>query len=491
MEPKAMRGRNSKALRMVPVVAVMVAGLSCLSGVQAAPEHAKGQAGAKAQKGAAGVPKTRDIELARRLGKAFSTVAEHASRSVVSIRVEQRRRRPRMPFPFFRFGPHGRGDQGDRHGIRRGNGSGVIIRSDGYVLTNNHVVEKASHIEVILQDGRRFEGEVVGRDPATDLAVVQIDASGLPRASFADSTDVKSGQWVLAIGSPFGLDYTTTAGVISAVGRAGLGANEIEDYIQTDASINPGNSGGPLVNLSGKVVGINTMIVGRGTGIGFAVPSNLARTVSGQLIDKGKVQRAWIGVTFQELTPRLARRLDVSAEGGAVVSSVVDGGPADEAGVKPGDVIVSVDGEELQESQDLLRKVIAKPVGSKVQLGVIRDGDRVKLEIETGERPDAQQRRGRGQAGPAGFGLQLQELTPRIAQQLGLEGAQGVVVTGVQPGSPAQRAGLKKGDVIVEADKERVREPEQVEQALSDGSALLRVRRGDGAVYVVLEKSGD
>ncbi len=425
---------------------------------------------------------------ARNLGTAFASVAEQVSPSVVSIRVEARTRTRSAPFPFPFFG--GQPDSG----IAKGNGSGVVIRRDGYVLTNNHVVQNATRIQVVLRDGRRFDGKVVGTDPATDLAVVRITARGLPASSFADSGRVRPGEWSVAIGSPFGLDYTVTAGVVSAVGRGGLGANEIEDYIQTDASINPGNSGGPLVNLDGKVIGINTMIIGRGTGIGFAVPANLARRVADQIIDSGKVKRAWIGVSFQELTPELAAELGTgqpAGRSGALVASVVPGGPAAKAGLKPGDVVTSVDGEEIREGRDLLNKVIQKRVGQNVRVKVLRRGTKKTFTLRTGERPS--QMSAAGGAAPNGspanrFGMQLQALTPQIAQQLGMVGTQGVLVAQVAPGSPADRAGIRSADVIVEADRNSVRTPRQVRQALSDGSALLRLRRREGSFYVVLSK---
>lgn len=419
---------------------------------------------------------------ARDIGDAFVSVAERVSSAVVALRVQQKQ----QVAPGFPFGR-------PRSRIRRGNGSGVLIRNDGYLLTNEHVVHEATHIEVELKDGRRLEGEVVATDPATDLAVVKIDAEGLPALPFVDPGDIRVGEWVLAVGSPFGLDYTTTVGVVSAKGRA-VGANEIEDYIQTDASINPGNSGGPLVSLDGKIVGINTMIMGRGTGIGFAVPSFIAENVADELISSGEIQRAWIGVTFQDLTPEIAKNLEIEGEKGALVSRVVPNGPAAEAGVKSGDVIISVDGETLKEGRDLLREVLQKDVGAALELGIIRDGERETVTVTTAERPSRQARRQQrrpkqGGGAGQGFGLGLQPLTPGIAQRLGLPpDAKGVVVAEVVPGEPADRAGLQQGDVIVSADREPVTKPRQVARALQDGSALLRVRREGSAYYIVLEK---
>jgi serine protease Do len=436
------------------------------------------------------------IATARQLGDAIASVAERVSPSVVSIRVEARRPAQPMgglPFPFFGR-PHDGGDQ-----IQRGNGSGVIIRADGHILTNNHVVEHATRITVVLRDGRHLTGELVGADPATDLAVLKVDATNLPSAPFADSDRIRPGQWSVAIGSPFGLDYTVTAGVVSAVGRAGFGAAEIEDFIQTDAAINPGNSGGPLVDLDGRVLGINTMIVGRGSGIGFAVPSTLARQVANQIIDEGQVRRAWIGVSFQPLTPELAQHFGLTegAPHGALVSGLVPDGPAAKAGVRPGDVILKVDGDTIQDSHDLLRSVLRKPVGAKVNLEVMREGRARTLALKTGERPGQSQEvqsRGRpgGSADPAsGLGLRLQPLTPDLAQRLdAADQKHGVVVAGVRPGTPADRAGLRQGDIIVNADRKELHDVSQLQKALTDGKAVLRVRRGDGSFFTVLQKDG-
>ncbi|MCS6799760.1 MAG: Do family serine endopeptidase [Myxococcota bacterium] len=434
-----------------------------------------------AQNGAASDP----TSVASALERAFTAVAERVSASVVSIEVETRVPRPAAfdwPFPFFR--PPERPE-----GFVRGNGSGAIVRSDGYIITNHHVIEDAHRIEVLLRDGRRFTASVVGIDPGTDLAILKIDARNLPALGFADSRSVRPGQWVVAVGSPFGLDYTVTVGVVSAVGRAGVGMNDIEDYIQTDASINPGNSGGPLVNLAGQIIGINTMIVGRGSGIGFAVPADIASVVAEQIIASGTVRRASIGVTFQELTPEIASELGMSGRRGALVSSVVAGGPAERAGVRPGDVIVSVGGRPIEEGRDLLREVLRRRVGETVELGLVRGGQNITLRVGTVERPTPGRVRGRraqpappGPA-PSGLGLSMQSIEPGSRRG---GGEAGVFVTRVEPGTPAAHAGLRPGDVIVEADRTPVRSPADVEQALRDGRALLRVRRGDGALYTVL-----
>jgi serine protease Do len=429
------------------------------------------------------------------LETAFTGIADSVSKSVVAIRIESRRKMVN-PFGGFPFGelfglPEGR----EQYQIQRGTGSGVVIRADGYILTNKHVVEGASRVDVVFKDGTQLHGKTVGIDDATDLAVVKVEpVAPLVPANFADSNKTKPGQWVVAIGSPFGLDYTVTVGVVSAVGRGGMGANEIEDYLQTDASINPGNSGGPLVNLRSEVLGINTMIVGQGTGIGFAIPSNLARIVSDQLITHGRVHRAYIGVGFQELTPELAAHFGVQGKGGALISSVVPESPAERAGLRAGDVITRVDAEPIRESRDLQRTLLQRKVGSKVELTVVREKKERAFSLVTQERPSSgratdDKANARGQKAPDTFGLDLEPLTKQLAEKLGITAAQGAVVTSVQRGSTAERAGLRARDLIVEADKKPVRGPEDVRAALTDGTALLRIIRGkDSSSFLVLSR---
>jgi serine protease Do len=435
------------------------------------------------------------ISVAEGLETAFTQVAESVSGSVVAIRIESRRKLTNpfggLPFGDFFGIPEGR----EQYQIQRGTGSGVVIRSDGYILTNKHVVEGASRVEVVFRDGSHLQGKTVGVDDATDLAVVRVESpQKLKAAGFADSARAKPGQWVVAIGSPFGLDYTVTVGVVSAVGRAGMGANEIEDYLQTDASINPGNSGGPLVNLRGEVLGINTMIVGQGTGIGFAIPSNLARVVSEQLIAGGAVHRAFIGVGFQELTSELATHFGVPGAGGALVSSIVPNSPAERAGLQAGDVIVSVDGQAIHESRDLQRALLQRQVGAKVNLGVVRDKKQRSVALVTQEKPNLARgasERTPGQAPRAAaseLGLELEPLTNKLATRLGYAGRQGAVVASVHRGSTADRAGVRSGDLIVEADRKPVQSPADVTAALADGTAVLRIQRGADSSFVVLSK---
>ena len=462
-------------------------GLTLLSPLAALPAVASPPSG----------PAQNPIATANQLGEAFSRVAEQASPSVVSIQVEVKRAQPSFGF-FFPFGGGpGDGNGGGNGPVQKGGGSGVVLTADGGILTNNHVVDSATRIEVAFQDGRRLPAKVVGVDPATDLAVLKVDAKGLPAVKFADSDAARVGEWVIAIGSPFGLDYSITAGVLSAKGRGGMGANEIEDYLQTDASINPGNSGGPLIDLDGHVLGINTMIIGHGSGIGFAIPSNLARKVAMELLQKGDVSRAWIGVSYQELTPELASSFGVQRTRGALVNEVIPNGPAAKAGLRSGDIIIDIQGREVREGRDLLRAVLQYPVGEKLSLTVLRDGGTQKLAVVTAARPDQREARAGGaqpkrqsQAKPAtSRGLELAELTPDIARRIGYEGREGVVVANVVPGSLADRAGLLRGDVIQEINRKPVNSLRQVEEAFGAGKALLKVQRQGGTFFAALESA--
>ena len=414
---------------------------------------------------------------------ALTGVAESVSPSVVSIQVEVSRPQ-NNGFPSF-FGGQGRG------GIVRGGGSGVILRSDGYILTNNHVVSEASRIDVRLKNGKKYPATLVGADSATDLAMLKIDARGLPQAEFASSEKARVGQFVIAIGSPFGLDYTVTTGVLSAKGRGGIGANEIEDYLQTDASINPGNSGGPLIDLQGRVLGINTMIIGRGSGIGFAIPAEIAQRVANQLITKGSVKRAWLGVSFQEITPELAAHFGGGFEGGALVNAVVPGGPAEKAGLRAGDVITAIGEQKIREGHDLLRTVLRHGVGQRLELEVRRGDKTKKIALVTGERPseDSAQSQQQGVQDNAMLGLALEPLTPRIRERARYEGDGQVFVRGVKPGSDADRAGLRPGDVILQADRQAVRSISDVRAALQDGKALLYVERDSQRFFQPLSRS--
>ena len=423
------------------------------------------------------------VAEARKLSDAFVSVAERVSPSVVQIDVTARDESADQITRFF-------GKNQDSP-VARGTGSGVVFTTDGAILTNNHVIDHALTINVRLRDGRLLPAKLLGRDPATDLAVVKVDATGLTAAKFADSDGSRVGEWTIAIGSPFGLGYTVTTGVLSAKGRGGLGMNQIEDYLQTDASINPGNSGGPLCDLDGRVLGINTMIVGRGTGIGFAVPSNLARRAAEQILKTGRVQRSWIGVGIQDLTPELASAMKVDARAGVLVNSITDGGPASKANIKPGDIIGSVAGKKVIDGRELVREVIAHEVGQTIQLEIVRDGKKYGTNMLLTARPEAAipplpvQQQGVPQAG---LGLSVRDLTPQQAQSLGLSPKPLPIVTVIAPGSSADRAGLKPGDVIVEADGIQEPNSNQLSEAAKDGQLIVRVRRRDASFYAAMKK---
>jgi serine protease Do len=421
---------------------------------------------------------------ARRLSEGFVAVAERASPSVVQIDITARNEKADVLARFF---GHAAGDEP----IARGTGSGVVFAADGAILTNNHVVEEALTLNVRLRDGRYLPAVIVGRDPATDLAVIKVDVAGLTPVKFADSDAARVGEWVVAIGSPFGLGYTVTAGVLSAKGRGGLGMNAIEDYLQTDASINPGNSGGPLCNLQGDVLGINTMIIGRGQGIGFAVPSNMAQRVARQILKSGRVSRAWLGVGVQDVTPELAVAMRLPPDAGALVNNVASDGPAYKANLRPGDLIASVAGHPVHDGHDLVRETIAREVGQPVDLEIVRAGQHYGAHVVLSERPEAaiepvpvQQ-----QVAPhQGMGLVVRDLPPQQAQQMNLPAKPLPVVTQVTPGSAADRAGIKAGDVIVEANGRQDPTSAQVAEDARSGGLLVRVKRGDAYFYAALKK---
>jgi Do/DeqQ family serine protease len=381
--------------------------------------------------------------------------------------------------------------RGSDEPIARGMGSGVVFTPDGAILTNNHVVEEALTISVHLRDGRYLPARLVGRDPATDLAVIKVDATGLTPARFADSDAARVGEWVVAIGSPFGLGYTVTAGVLSAKGRGGLGMNVIEDYLQTDASINPGNSGGPLCNLQGEVLGINTMIVGRGQGIGFAVPSSMAQRVATQILKTGRVSRAWMGVLVQDLTPGLAAALKLSPGAGTVVNNVAPDGPAFRANVRPGDVIAAIAGHSVHDGHDFIHETLAHEVGEAIPVEIIRGGQHYSAQVTLSERPEppVEPAPVQQQALPHnGLGLVVRDLAPGQTAQIGLGSRPLPVITQVTPGSAADREGLRAGDVIVEANGTLNPTSAEVADAARKGTLLLRLKRGDAFFYAALKK---
>jgi serine protease Do len=451
-------------------------------------------------------PLTRDTKL----GNSFAPVVKKVAPSVVKVSTSTKARfasGPEMPDadnPMFRwfFGePNGsefrRAPQ--RMPRQHGVGSGVIVTRDGYILTNNHVVDGADEVKIALADGRELDAKVIGRDPKTDIAVVKVDARDLPHVEIADSDKIEVGDLVLAIGNPFGIGQSVTTGIVSAKGRATLGL-DYEDFIQTDAAINPGNSGGALVDAEGRLIGINTAILSRSggnQGIGFAIPANLARDVMEDLVKDGKVTRGFLGVHIQDVTPTLARKLDLKDQSGALVAEVTPKGPADKAGLESGDVIVEFDGKPVQDSRHLKLAVGHTRPGDPVTLKVLRDGDTKSLKVTVRELPGDKEiaqsdTKAKDDEGTLN-GVGVTDLDGKARREYGIpEKVHGALVTEVEPDSPAAEAGLKAGDVILEINKEAVKGSEdavRLTERPKDKTTLLKVWSKGGTRFVVVDES--
>jgi len=459
------------------------------------------------------------LENLRQTGEAFAAVARQVSPSVVFIQVESTREGAvqtpfRSPFgdewpfgdEFFKrfFGepfpgvPRGEPPNGQRRVVSQGSGfvfasKKGLLSDKTYILTNNHVVDGADKIRVKLQDGREFEAEIKGTDPKSDIAVVEIKAGGLPTLSWDDSSRLEVGYWVVAMGNPFGLSHTLTVGVVSAKGRTGLGISDYEDFIQTDAAINPGNSGGPLVNLEGEVVGVNTAIFSRSggyMGIGFAIPSNIARNVAEQLIESGEVTRGYLGIVIQPLTAELAESFGMAQPQGILIAQVAEDSPAQKAGLKSGDVIVSYQGKPVNDIGDFRNRVSLTPPGSTGQLTVIRDGKRRNITVTIGKLSEEQMIAQAPAERAEELGLTVQTLTPQLAEQFDARVGEGVVVTQVKPGSIAALAGIKIGDVILQVNRKRVDTAAAFNRVVGESRrekrVLLLIRSGKSQRYVVL-----
>ena len=388
-----------------------------------------------------------------------------------------------------------RDTSGDRTPNASGSGSGLIVDSDGHIVTNNHVIGDATEIEVRFSDKTKLIAQVIGKDPDTDLALLKVTADRpLPSAQFGDSSMVKVGQWVLAVGNPFGLDRTVTLGVVSGIGRENMNLSRYENFIQTDASINPGNSGGPLFNLRGEVIGINTAIINFAQGIGFAIPSNMAKHVIEQLLAKGKVIRGWLGVGIQPLTTELAKKFGVSDGEGVLVNEVFENDPAAVAGIRPGDVIIRIDGAIVDSPNKLSRLIGTLTPGAQAKIDVIRDLKHVTLTILLTERRDAA-------AVPTAphvraevkLGVEVQELTPSLAEKFKLRETKGVMIMRVESNSLAHAEGLREGDLIKEVNRTETATLADYSAAISRSrrgdTILLRVLRETRAFYVVLKTS--
>ncbi|MBA5873071.1 MAG: Do family serine endopeptidase [Nitrospira sp. CR1.2] len=419
------------------------------------------------------------LRMLEELQTVITDLAEEAKPSVVSI------------FPIQVTGRSR--ETGERVPNSTGSGSGVIVDAVGHIITNNHVVGDATEVEVRLSDKTKLFAQVIGKDPDTDLAVLKVTTDHpLPAARFGDSSGVKVGQWVLAVGNPFGLDRTVTLGVVSGIGRENINLSRYENFIQTDASINPGNSGGPLFDLRGDIIGINTAIINFAQGIGFAIPSNMAKQVMNQLINKGKVVRAWLGVGLQPLTPDLATKFGVDENEGVLVNEVFERDPAALAGIKPGDVITKVDGALVDTPNKLSRLVAALDPGSLAMVEVVRDGKRINLNVALSERRDAVVHASLPQSrSDFKLGIDVQDLTAGLAEKFRLNESRGVLISKVEAGSLAQAEGLREGDLIKEVNRVETGTVGEFTIAVAKvkrgDTILLRVLREGRAFYVVLK----
>jgi len=435
----------------------------------------------------------------------LSSIVSKVAPTVVNISTVRVVRGPGPVFKYF-FGPFEEGDPfkefferffGDipqREFRQKSLGSGFIISKDGYILTNNHVIEKATEIRVRLLNKEEFKAKVIGRDPKTDIALIKIKANhSLSAATLGDSDALRVGDWVIAIGNPFGLGHTVTVGIISAKERI-IGAGPYDNFLQTDAAINPGNSGGPLVNLEGKVVGINTAIVAQAQGIGFAIPINMAKYILPQLKERGKVMRGWLGVMIQEVTPEIAHALGLKEVKGALVADVTPGSPADKADIRRGDVIIEYNGKKIEEMNELPRLVANTPVGKSVPIKIWRNGKIKQLTVKVGELEE-KVAKGERRYAPQDLGLKVEELTPYLAQRLGVKRTHGVIITYVVPGSPAHEAGLSRGDIILKINRHPIEDlndyQEVINSAKPGDTLLFLIERREGTLFVALKVPKD
>ena len=418
----------------------------------------------------------------------FAKLAEAVKPAVINVSVEKKSAGAGRLEDFLGR----RGAPGDR--TRRGVGSGVIVDASGLALTNAHVVDGATRVEVVTVTGDKYQAKVVGADKKTDLAVLRIEnakaGAKFPFLPLGDSDAVQVGDWVIAVGSPFGLQATVTSGIVSAKARH-IGAGPYDDFLQTEAAINPGNSGGPLVNMQGEVIGINTAIVAGGSGIGFAIPINMAKKIYTELVAKGKVTRGWLGVSIQPLTPELAKSFGARDTKGVLISDVVPDSPASKSGLKSGDVLLEFNGKKMEAPADLQRAVGLSNPNQDAKLKVLRDQAERTIEIKIGEAPDERAEARTGNGGPRGkttLGLDVRAVTPEIARQLNLPSPEGVVVARVEDGSPASEAGVQRGDVIREINRQRVRTLADFERLTKDtkeGDRLtVLLQRGQMSLYV-------
>jgi serine protease Do len=425
----------------------------------------------------------------------FTQIAKEANEFMVNIYTTQVvERRVMGPEDMFRFF-FGNQFNNLRPGVprkfkRRSLGSGFIINPKGYILTNNHVVKSATKIKVKLHDGSTYKAKLVGADPKTDIALIKIDPKDKPLASakLGNSDKVQIGEWVLAVGNPFGLSYTVTAGIISAKGRV-IGEGPYDNFLQTDASINPGNSGGPLINMEGKVIGINTAIVAQGQGIGFAIPINMAKEILPQLRTRGKVIRGWLGVYVQALTPELSKSFGLKKTEGPVVTQVMGDSPAEKAGVKEGDIIVEFNGKKIKDTRELPHLVAMVPPGKVVPVKILRNGKEKTIKVKIGTMPEEKVSLGGSPSMKAKLGLKVAPLPPEVAQQTGIRG--GVYVVEVKPGSPAEESGIHHGDIILRVNRHKIKNLKDFNMVMAKTKpgevVAFLIRRGNSSFYVAIQ----
>ena len=492
------KGRFNARTLIVVAASCLILGVLITASLNLVPPTKATTGQVWTEKGESGLFSTSQISD----GKLWVKLAKELTPAVVNISTTQvvKRGTPtRSPFseddPFNEFFKRFFGDQ-PRQFKATSLGSGFIINKDGYILTNNHVVENATDITVKLGDSREFKAKVIGRDPKTDIAIIKIEASNLPVIPFGNSDRLEVGEPVMAIGNPFGLNQTVTTGIVSAKGRF-IGEGPYDNFIQTDASINRGNSCGPLINSNGEAVGINTAIfspTGGSIGIGFAIPIEMAKEVLPQLKERGQVTRGWLGVAIQPITPDLGKKFSLKQANGALISDVMEGSPAEQAGLKQGDVIVAFDGKNVKSSTDLPHIVAGTPVGKEVPVKVVRDGVEVTLQVKVGELKEEQAAAVTSTSPKTKLGIDIQDLTPALARKFGLKGEKGIVITEVEPDSPADAVGLQPGDLILEINRVRVTTVGQVRRVLDktkpEEPILLLVKRDGGTRYVVIGSEG-
>jgi len=431
----------------------------------------------------------------RMVPESFSTLAEGKSAAVINVRTEKIITGGGRVFRHFSRNPFGNNNPGDdllerffggmpnRDFKQRSLGSGFIIDKDGYIVTNNHVIENADQIKVSLKDGKEYDATIIGRDPSTDIALIKIKPENdLPVLKLGSSDKIKVGEWVIAIGSPFGLAHTVTAGIVSAKGRV-IGSGPYDDFIQTDASINPGNSGGPLLDMKGMVVGINTAIVAGGQGIGFAIPIDLARGIIEQLKGKGSVTRGWLGVGIQNLTEEIADYYGVDNQSGAMVMEAFPGDPADKAGIQAKDIIIAVNGQPVTSSHDLTGIIANIGVGEKVDIKVLRKGEEKTFTVVISKREENLAADGRVNQSSNELGIMVSKITPEISRQFKVESSKGVIVTGVEPGSEGEKAGVAAGDIILEVNRNAV------DSVKAYGTEIRKVKKGE-MIQLFIKRAG-